>query len=129
MKKFTIIGFIIALVIASILLWQHSNPSSDAKLGRQIAGTWTNYDGLYTKIISSDGSFSTIVGIPNALSTSQGTWLVKDGELVLTVTNVQLISAHRTFSPMGEIHRTKIVHVDDHQFSYVEAGRTNTLCH
>ena len=36
MKKFIIIGFVVALVVASVLLWQHSKHPSDAKLARQI---------------------------------------------------------------------------------------------
>ena len=132
MKKFIIIGFIVALVVVGILLRQHSKHPSDAKLGQQISGTWKNHSGLFTRVFSSDGSFSTIIGHPNALVTYQGTWLVKDGELVMTLTNAQGTGSHQAGSSVGDIDRIRIVQVDEHQFSYAEGGRgggTITLSH
>jgi len=75
MKKIIIIGFVVALVAASLLLWQHSKHPSDAKLARQIAGAWTEDTFnpktfsltdpvVYTNTISPDGSFSCILRPP-----------------------------------------------------------------
>ena len=132
MKKFIIIGFVVALVVASALLWQHSKHLSDAKLGRQITGTWTKglsswTDGpLYSKTFSSDGSFSTRIGHSNALVTYLGTWLVKKGELVMTVTNAHGTGNHKA-GPVGGVESVKIIHLDNHQFIYEASGHTNTM--
>ncbi|HAO79232.1 MAG TPA: hypothetical protein DCQ92_09695 [Verrucomicrobia subdivision 3 bacterium] len=126
MKKFAIIGFVVALLVASLLLWQHFKHPSDAKLARQISGTWTHGE-LFSQTISPDGSFSTSIGHSNALVTYQGTWLVKDQALVMTITNAQGTGSHRAGSPVGSVDSSKIIHVDDHQFAYETEGRTMTL--
>ena len=133
LKKFIIIGFVIALVVASVLLWQHFKHTSDTKLARQIIGTWTRgslswtHGPLFSRTISPDGSFSTSIGHSNALVTYQGTWLVKDQALVMTVTNTHGTGSHEAGSPVGSVNSDKIIHVDDHQFIYEAGGHTYTL--
>jgi hypothetical protein len=124
-KKFMVIGFVIAFMVASVLFWQHLKHPSDAKLVRQIAGTWT-HGGLFTQTFSLDGSFSSVIGHSSALVTYQGTWLVKDHSLVLTVTNAQGTGNHRA-EPVGSVDSSKIIHLDDHQFIYEIEGQTITL--
>lgn len=109
------------------------NPN-DARLGRQIIGTWTRVDlsswtnePLFRRTISADGSFSTSIGHTNALVTYQGTWLVKNQALVMTVTNAQGTGNHNPGSPAGSVDVDKIIHVDDHQFVYEAGGHTNPL--
>ena len=113
MKKIIIIGFVVALVAASVLLWQHSKHPSDAKLARQITGAWTKdtYNPktfsltdpvVYTNTISPDGSFSYIWGHRSALVTFQGTWLVKEGELVMTFTNSFGTGSHQAAPVVGK---------------------------
>jgi hypothetical protein len=107
----------------------------DARLGRRIAGTWIRpmsgssptEPAVFTRTISSDGSFSTTIGRKSALVTYQGTWLVRDGHLVMTVTNAQGMGQHHPASPVGSIDRIKIIHVDDHQWIYESNGHTNIL--
>jgi len=133
LKKFTIIGFVVALVVASVLLRQHFKHSSDTRLARQITGTWTKgplswtEGSLFSRTISPDGSFSTSIGHSNALVTYQGTWLVKDQALVMTVTNAQGAGSHKAGSSVGSVESAEIIHVDDHQFIYEAGGHTNTL--
>ena len=81
---------------------------------------------IYTKTISSDGSFTTRMGHRSALVTYQGTWLVKDGELVMTVTDAQGTGRHQP-GPVGGVDRSKIIHVDDHQLICESGGSTNML--
>ena len=126
MKKLAIVGFIVALAIAGVFLWQHYRHPSDAKLGRQITGTWTRGE-LYSETVSPDGSFSTSIGHSNALVTYQGTWLVKDQALVMTVTNAQGTGSHGAYTPVGSVDSSKIIHVDDHQFIFEVEGHTMTL--
>jgi len=76
--------------------------------------------------MSPDGSFSESFGHSNALVTYQGTWLVKDGELVMTVTNAHGTGNHGV-EPVGSVDRCKIIHVDEHQFIYEASGHTITL--
>ena len=110
-----------------------NTPPSDAKLARQITGTWTSRpfswtEGpLFNRTISPDGSFTTSIGHSNALVTYQGTWLVKDQALVMTVTNAHGTGSHGAGSPVGSVDHCKIIHVDDHQFIYEAGGHTNTL--
>ena len=132
-KKFIIIGFVVALVVGSVLLWQHFKRPSDAKLAQQITGTWTSApfswtEGpLFSRTISSDGSFSTSIGHSNALVTYQGIWLVKDQALVMTVTNARGTGNHTPGSPVGSVNSNKIIHVDTHEVIYEADGHTNTL--
>jgi hypothetical protein len=130
-KKFIIIGFAVALAVASALLCQHLQHSGDAKLARQITGTWTRglptWAGgpLFSRTISPDGSFSTSIGHSNALVTYQGTWLIKDQILVMAVTNAHGTGGRKAGSPVGSVDRVKIIQVDDHHFIYEAGGHTN----
>ncbi len=138
MKKLIIFGLVIAVVIVSALLWQQSKHPSDAKLARQIAGAWTKDTFnpktfswtdpvVYTNTLSPDGSFSYIWGHKSALVTFQGTWLVKDGELVMTFTNSFGTGSHQAVAATGQVERCKIISVDEHRFIYLAGGRTNIL--
>jgi hypothetical protein len=129
----TIMKYTIPILGLSLFLTACS--SYDAQLGRQIAGTWTRpmsgssptEPAVFTRTISSDGNFTTSIGRRSALVTYQGTWQVRDGELVMTVTNAQGMGQHRAGSPVGSIDRIKIIHVDDHQWIYESEGHTNIL--
>jgi hypothetical protein len=138
MKKFIITGFVVALVAVSVLLWQHFKHPSDATLARQITGAWTTDTSkmkafsltdplVYTRTYSPDGSYLFIWGHQSALVTFQGTWLVKDGELVVTFTSSHGTGSHQAAPVAGKVDRCKIVHVDKHQFIYEAGGRTNIL--
>ena len=126
MKKLIIIGFAVALLVPSLLLWQHFKHPSDSKLTQQIAGTWTRGE-FFSQTYSPDGSFSTSIGHSNGLVTYQGTWLVKDQALIKTITNAQGTGSHRAGEPVGSVDSSKIIHLDDHQFAFVADGHTMTL--
>ncbi len=87
---------------------------------------WTN-PAVFTRTFSPDGSLTTSIGHTNALVIYQGTWLVRDGELAMTVTNAHGSENHGAGSPVGSVDRCKIIHVDDHQFVYETGGHTNIL--
>jgi hypothetical protein len=127
-------------IILGLSLLLTSCKGQDAKVSRQIAGTWemdapinmatfswTN-PVVRRWTISSDGSFSQSLGHVSALVTYQGTWLVRDGELVLTFTNALGTGDHTPDSTIvGRVRRCKIVHVDDHQFVIHASVDTNTI--
>ena len=110
------------------------------KLSRQIAGTW-EMDAPFNMAsfswtdpvirrwsISTNGSFSQSLGHVSALVKYQGTWQVKEGELVLTFTNALGAEGHPPDSALvGRVHRCKIMHVDDHQLVFRSSVDTNLL--
>jgi len=112
--------------------------TSDAKLAQQITGAWTKdtYNPetfsltdpvVYTNTISPDGSFSYILGHRSALVTFQGTWLVKNGEFIITFTNSFGTGSHQPAPMAVKVSRCKIIHVDEHHFIYMSGGHTNSL--
>jgi hypothetical protein len=113
-------------VIASVLFWQHQKHPGDARVARQIAGTWSRGE-LFSQTFSPDGSFTSSIGHSNALVMYQGTWLVKNHELMMTVTNAQGTGNHKAGEPVGSVDSSKIIQVDDHQFIYEAEGQTITL--
>jgi hypothetical protein len=112
--------FVLTILTLSLLLTACGR--RDVKLGRQITGTWTNSSGRYIETISSNGSFALTIGTINDRVTYQGTWLIKDGEFVTTVTNEQVTGNYKA-GPVGAVARIKILQVTDHQFFYESGGQ------
>jgi hypothetical protein len=102
----------------------------DAELRQKITGTWipSSNGTIYAAVtVSSDGSFvskfSVIrTNIPSELI-YQGTWQVKDGVLITTITNVDGLEPH---DPVGKIRNIKIIHMDEHEMTYLIDGQTIT---
>jgi hypothetical protein len=114
--KFTRIIFALSLLLTAC-------SRRDAKLDRQIAGTWTR-EGSGTMTFTSDGSFSTILRKPDHTNSFAGTWQIRDRVLIMTLTNAPAIKGR---SLVGGVERYNIIHVDDHEFLYEESGQTHTL--
>jgi hypothetical protein len=93
MKKLTIIGLLVVIVVACLLLhWRHVKISRfDSDFRQNLAGTWSSeLDNMrLTNVVMSDGSFTNhlIFIHPGRTNTYQetGTWLVKDGKMIETV--------------------------------------------
>jgi hypothetical protein len=122
----------------SVLFWHHSKHPSDAQLTRLVTGSWTKdtYNPktfswtdpvVYTNTISPDGSFSCIWGHRSALVGYQGTWMVKDGEFIMTFTNSWGTGSHQAANVDGQSIHYKILRVDKHKFIYIIVGRATTL--
>jgi hypothetical protein len=111
MKKLIVFGFIIALVVGSVV-WKAVKNWKDAKLARQITGTWTK--GTFSRTTSPDGSFTTTIGQNNDILTFQGTWRVVDQVLVMTVTNAYGPKDRET-GPVPRVERARILHVNRHE--------------
>jgi hypothetical protein len=105
--------------ISILLVMLLTGCDRDAKLSRQMAGTWT-HEGYFTLTLSSDGNFSSVLGSISASNyvAYVGTWLVKDELLVMTTTNA---SGTRPHEPIGTVDRLKIVMVD-HRYLALESG-------
>jgi hypothetical protein len=89
----------------------------EAKLTDQIVGAWNHVDGGFSMTISSDGSFSS--GSSNVAY--QGTWLVGDAVLVMTITNATGTKQHE---PVGSVDRMKIVQVDESHLTLEQNDQT-----
>jgi hypothetical protein len=93
MKKLTIIGLLVVIVVACLLLhWQHVKTSEfDRDFRQSLSGTWSSeLDNMrLTNIVMPDGSFAShlIFIHPGRTNTYQetGSWLVKDGKMIETV--------------------------------------------
>lgn len=94
MKKLGIIGLIVVIAVTCLLLhWQHAKIAKmDSDIGQNIAGTWSSQLDVMTltNVVMADGSFTSklIFVHPQQTNTYQesGSWVVKDGKMIETVT-------------------------------------------
>ena len=102
--------------------------SRDHSLHKQLTGTWKNGNPAGFMSLLADGSFVSSFVTTNEVEVLrfEGTWLVKDGTLVMTSTNISGIKEHE---PVGSIDRMKIIQVSDGRLGLVSApsGMTNYL--
>jgi hypothetical protein len=99
----------------------------DSELRQKITGTWIPNSSNGTITVASDGSFvskfSVIrTNIPSEL-VYQGIWQIKDGVLIATITNVDGLEPH---APLGQIDKMKIIHMDEHEMTYLIDSQTMT---
>jgi hypothetical protein len=123
MKKQTsrvLLACAIALAFAGCSPAQHQ---SDADIRQNVSGTWTR-DVYGTMTIAPDGSWSNMALNANLTNFYAGTWQLKDGVIIMTLTNT---SVSDESSSVGHTKQYNVIHVDDHQFIYELSGVTNTL--
>lgn len=117
MKKLTISGLVIAVVVLCILLfWRHTKLAQDRELQSRLTGTWTFefMDMLWvTNAVASDGSFAMQEATGTNLFHITGTWRIKGGDLHETVTSNTAKIGLRL--PHTEIHR--IVRLDTNELA------------
>ena len=105
MKKLTIIGLLVVIVVACLLLyWQHVMVARfDSDFRHQLAGVWLRQeaDMRCTNSVTADGSFIELSWFshPDRTNTYKrtGTWTVKDGHLIETIkssTNPTEVTPH-----------------------------------
>jgi uncharacterized membrane protein (Fun14 family) len=95
MKKLAIIGLLVVVVVACLLLyWQHVTVARfDSDFHQQLAGVWLRQeaDMRCTNSVTADGSFVELSWFSHTDRTNTyqrtGTWLVKDGRLIETVSS------------------------------------------
>ncbi len=113
--------FTLGILALSLLLTACSQ--RDTLLGQQIAGTWTR-EGASTVTITPGGGFYVISRKPDHTNFFAGTWQVRGGIFVMTMTNGPAFNGNAL---AGTIDRYRIIHVDNHQFVCEEEGQTITL--
>jgi len=121
MKTFTIIGFIIGLlIIGGLLFWHYRKHPSDTAVRQGLPGTWVETAGNgITKTITIDSNEHTTIQFSGrATGRLEGTGQVQDGFLITTITNSSL--AHR----VPYTNRMRIVRMADHEL--VLQGERNT---
>lgn len=94
MKKVIIIGLAVIIVTMIAVLWTRSRHPSDRQIQRELAGTWyftwpKDPRLTTTNVIAPDGScVSEVSGFPDGKTIrSEGTFIVRDGTVIATVTN------------------------------------------
>jgi hypothetical protein len=105
MKKLTIIGLLVVIVVACLLLhWQHVKVAGfDSDFRQHLAGVWLRQEANMrcTNTVAADGSFVELSWFshPDRTNTYQrtGTWLVSNGRLIETIkssTNPSEVTSH-----------------------------------
>jgi hypothetical protein len=114
MKKLTIIGLLIIIVVAGVFLhWQHVKTSEfDRSFSQSLEGTWSAKleNMCFTNVVSLNGSFSNqlIFIHPGRTNTYQetGIWIVKNGKMIETVNSDTNPSARTPRTISGRIIHT-----------------------
>jgi hypothetical protein len=97
LKKVFAIGFAVVFAVVIILLWLHFKHPGEQQIQREFAGAWTNLSQIgsrtetSTLVCASDGSYrrhwtATAAGKTSG-GTEDGTWQIKDGFLIITMTS------------------------------------------
>jgi len=127
MKKLTIIGLLVVTVVACILLlWHHAKISRDRGISQKLAGAWSwEYANIReTYNFAPDGSFTAQETYSYSKSTNTyqmaGTWHIKDGRVIQTITSDSNKKARVPRTNSGQI-----VSIDTQE--YVVAFDTNKL--
>jgi len=105
MKKITIFGLLVVIVIACLLLhWQHIKVARfDSDFSQHLAGVWLRQETNMrcTNTVAADGSFVELSWFshPDRTNTYQttGTWIINDGHLIESVkssTNPTEVTPH-----------------------------------
>jgi hypothetical protein len=115
MKKYSIIGFAIALLIAVTLLsLHHYKRPNDVELRQRVVGSWIGPSDNLELTISSDGSYVSKFTRKRMDYDYEGTWKIKDGFLITTLTANNSTNAKHTMH-VGSVESSRIVHVDDQE--------------
>jgi hypothetical protein len=97
MKKVIAIGFAVVFAVVIVLVWLHFKHPSEQQIQPEFVGTWTSHSQMGTRtntstlVCAPDGSYSrrwtaTVAGKTSG-GTEDGTWQVKDGFLIITMTS------------------------------------------
>src|ERR1035437_2447622 len=114
MKRIAIIGFGLGLLIIGILIFLHyQKHPSDSMIRRKLSGTWTLNitDGrARTLTMSSDGHWTEQITGKIRTGRLDGTWQVRDGFLISTITNNDMDMQ------VPSTHSSRIIRIDSHEY-------------
>jgi len=129
MKKLAIILVsVLIAVVCALLLWQQVKISRDRDFCQKVLGTWSweSSSMQFTNIISPNGSFTGQEFYDHLKSTNTyqiaGTWRIKNGDYIQTITSDSNPDAKRP-----PTHSGRIIRVDAHEFVVVWHGDTNKI--
>jgi hypothetical protein len=112
MKKTTIIGFsLVLLIIVGLLFRHHFKHPSDAAIRQKLPGIWsfTVNGGRSTMTIDSDGHYSSQFTGKDVFKL-EGIWHIEDGCFVYTVTNSSWAPTHVPYT-ISE----RVISIDAHE--------------
>ncbi len=92
----------------------------DTALRQKITGTWGLTNGYGVVAIAPDGSFLSRFTGGTQLWTYEGTWRLKDGQIVITTTKSNSI-------PCSDVMLARIIRADGHELVYDLSGQTISL--
>lgn len=102
----------------------------ETTIQNQVAGTWFHDDSYYRCVMKlvSDGSFHSRCTTTFTNATYEwsydGTWEVKDGVLISTITNSSTKNTDH-FEPVGTVDRVRIVEIDGSHLALAIEDQTN----
>ena len=92
----------------------------DSALRQKITGTWGLTNGLGVITIAADGSLLFRFTGSTQSWTYEGTWQLKDGQIVITTTKSNSI-------PCSDVMLARIIRADGHELVYDLSGQTISL--
>jgi len=114
MKKLAIIGFTLgALIVATLIFLHYQKHPNDSMIRRKLLGTWilNITDGrARTLMMSSDGHWTEQITGKIRTGRLDGTWQVRDGLLITTITNNDLDMQ------VPSTHSSRIIRIDSHEY-------------
>jgi hypothetical protein len=117
--------YTLSFVVLGLLLLT-SCGSRDERLGKKMVGTWTTDRGSDVWILSPDGNFDQKWADKTYGLDYKGTWEVRDGIFIFTITNKTSINLNLTnMAPIGSITRFNLVGVDSGHLTFETGGITN----
>jgi hypothetical protein len=99
------------LIILALSLLMTACSRQDAKLSKQIVGTWSSSSQHSMETYAPDGTFLTLVQMQNKTNVYAGTWQITNGIMVETYTNAP-------FHLTGQTFQFRIYSLNDHQLEY-----------
>ena len=125
-QHYTLMKYTPVLLALSLFLTACSH--HDAEFTKQIPGVWKQElrSSTNTLTIVPDGSFAFSRFTTNADTTftNAGTWMIRDGGIVLTATTRS--GAHPL--SLGVLFKADIIHLDDHTWVFkMDDGHTNSF--
>ena len=122
MKKIIPIGFAIALLgVAALFSWQHFKHAKDARIFKNLPGTWTMSIGSVT--VQPGGSYVLLyTESPTSVVTNEGNLEVRDGFLIDTVTR-----SSRTNTRVPYVKRARIIQADDRELIIDNGGKSGLV--
>jgi len=117
MKRIITIGFFAVLfVLVTLMAWQHFMPSRDAKIRKNLAGTWVMDFGSFT--VHPDGSYvGWHTNATSGIVTNEGIFQVRDGYLIHTMTKTSRTNAHVPY-----VSRERIIRADVREMVIDDGG-------